>query len=136
MQPPNQQGAQIDELAICYTTFNSMRTIERSLESALTLSNRIVVVDSGSTDGTLELCRDRGAEVVHRDWTNPTEQKAFAMSFCTEQAWTLLLDSDETVLEDLADSIRSSMANASPDESGFELNRVTWLDGRALRHAF
>lgn len=126
----------IDGLAVCYTAFNSMRTMERSLESALRLSSHVVVVDSGSTDGTIEHCRSLGVEPVHRDWTNPTEQKAFAMSFCSESTWLLLLDSDETVLDDLAPAIRAALAEAGPDDAGFELNRRTWFDGRPLRHAF
>ena len=68
-------------------------------------TRKVFVVDSGSTDGTIELCRDHGIETIHRDWTNPTEQKAFAMSFCKERPWVLLLDSDETVLEDHAGNL-------------------------------
>ena len=126
----------IDELAICYTTFNSMRTLERSLAGALRLTRSIYVVDSGSTDGTIEFCRDHGIEPVHRDWTNTVEQKRFIMSFAAGHAWTLLLDSDESVDDDLAESIRSSIPGAGPEISGFDLNRVTWIHGRPLRHTF
>jgi glycosyltransferase involved in cell wall biosynthesis len=134
--PSNHETGTVEGLAICYTAFNSMRTIKRSLESALALSDHVVVVDSGSTDGTIDLCRDHGIETIHRDWTNPTEQKAFAMSFCKERPWVLLLDSDETVLEDLAPAIRKAIEEAGPEDTGFEMNRRTWFDGRPLRHAF
>ena len=126
----------IEGLAVCYTAFNSMRTMERSLDAAQRLSSRVVVVDSGSTDGTIELCRARGIDPVHRDWTNPTEQKAFAMTFCSDATWLLLLDSDETVLDDLESEIRGALGKAGPEDTGFELNRRTWFDGQPLRHAF
>ena len=130
------KNSPVPGLAICYTCFNSMRTIERSLRSALNLSGRIVAVDSGSTDGTKELCRELGVEVVHRDWTNPTEQKSFGMSLCADSPWTLVLDSDETIQDDLAESIRNAIVNAGPDDSGFSMNRMTWLHGKPLRHTF
>lgn len=136
MSPTNPAAGPVDGLAICYTAFNSMRTLERSLDASLALSGRVVVVDSGSTDGTLELCRERGVETVHRDWTTMAEQRAFAMSRCLDHPWVLVLDSDETVLDDLAGSIRTALADAPDDVSGYTFNRMTWLHGRPLRHAF
>jgi hypothetical protein len=126
----------IDGLTVCYTTFNSMRTFEPSLNAALALAKHIVVVDSGSTDGTKELCVAHGITPIHRDWTTPVEQKTFAMSLCTQSPWILLLDSDETILEDLAHNIRAAIETATPQTNGFEVNRVTWLDGRPLMHTF
>lgn len=108
----------------------------RSLPRALRLSSRVIAVDSGSTDGTVEYCRELGVEVVHRDWTTMAEQRAFAMSLCSDSAWTLVLDSDESIEDDLASSIRTQLANATNDVSGFEMNRVTWLHGRPLCHTF
>ena len=56
------------DLAVVVTTFNSMRTIERCLSSVGGLAKDIYVVDSGSTDGTVELCKEQGAHVVHQAW--------------------------------------------------------------------
>jgi glycosyltransferase involved in cell wall biosynthesis len=137
-QMPSQEMPQtpIEGLAVCFTTFNSMKTFPSSLDAARMLSRQIVVVDSGSTDGTIEFCRDHGVNPQHRDWTTPTEQKGFAMSLCADAEWTLLLDSDETILEELGKSIRSNLAGADRTCTGFELNRMTWLDSKPLRHAF
>ena len=126
----------IDELAICYTCFNSMRTLRRSLAAACSLSKRIVAVDSGSTDGTLELLGEHSVEVHHRDWTTTVEQKTFAMGHCAQSKWTLLLDSDETVNDDLAQAIRAAISTATDEDSGFEFNRQTWFAGKPLRHTF
>ncbi|MDG2021184.1 MAG: glycosyltransferase family 2 protein [Phycisphaerales bacterium] len=136
MNPQDQHGSREDDLAVCFTTFNSMRTMPRALSAACALTKNIVVVDSGSTDGTIDLCRKHGIEPVHRDWTNPAEQKKFAMSLCSGTIWTLVLDSDEVVTEDLASEIRRAIADASEDDTGFEMNRVSWLHGRPLRNAF
>ena len=111
-----------------------MRTFEPSLNAALALAKHIVVVDSGSTDGTKELCVAHGITPIHRDWTTPVEQKTFAMSLCTQSPWILLLDSDETILEDLAHNIRAAieliMSAREPSHcrqrTQCHINKSTW----------
>ena len=130
------QPDSIPGLTVCFTCMNSMRTLATSLDSVHGLADRVVVVDSGSTDGTLELLESRGLEAVHREFTNPTEQKEFAMSLALDGEWTLLLDSDEALDERVRASIRDAVAGAPESVAGFEVNRMTWLDGRLLRHSF
>ena len=79
--------------------------MERCLAS-LAWCNEIVVVDSGSTDGTLEICARHGCRVVHRDWTGYVEQKAHALSLCS-QPWILNLDADEEVSPELRAEIQT-----------------------------
>ncbi len=136
MPEPPSQPEPVAGLVACYTCMNSMRTLPGSLDSVRGLAERVVVVDSGSTDGTLEFLREAGIQPVHRDFTNPTEQKAHAMSLAADGGWTLLLDSDESLDERACHAIREAIAACPPDVSGFELNRITWLDGRLLRHSF
>ena len=71
------------DLAVVVTTFNSKRTIERCLRSVKGLAKDIYVVDSGSTDGTIEVCKEQGAQVVHQAWQGFAKQKAFALSLAT-----------------------------------------------------
>ncbi|MEE2681848.1 MAG: glycosyltransferase family 2 protein [Planctomycetota bacterium] len=130
------QSAPIPGFTVCYTCMNSMRTLPDSLDSIQDLAERIVIVDSGSTDGTIEFLKSRGLEAVHREFTNPTEQKAFAMSLVHDGGWTLLLDSDEALDQRAIASIRTLTATAPEAVGGFEINRMTWLDGRLLRHSF
>ncbi|MDB4775669.1 hypothetical protein OAG62_00955, partial [bacterium] len=103
--------------------------------AAQALSKNIVVVDSGSTDGTIEHCRRHGVETIHRDWTTMKEQIEFVMTFCGEASWGLVLDSDEVVTDELASDIQRAIVDAGPNDTGFEMNRVNWLHGRPLRHA-
>lgn len=115
----------------------------------------MLVVDSGSTDGTIEYCRGRGCEVVHRTWEGMLAQRAFCLERAAQHAWILLLDSDESVEPTLRESIERMIrqdavrapaeANASPgtDALGseasfdaFEVNRKVFFEGGWLHYTF
>lgn len=126
----------IPDLAVALTTFNSDRTIDRVLESVRTLAANVVAVDSGSTDETVAICERHGATVIHQDWLGHVKQKQLAIDSCGTAEWILLLDSDESVQDDLADAIRTALSSGAPAADGFAINRKTWLLGAGLDHTF
>ena len=128
LQPP--------DLAVAITTQDNMRTISRALESVQGLARRVVVVDSGSTDGTIEVCRSLGAEVVHRAWDGPTSQKQFAVDLCESSRWVLLLDSDESLEADLRQAIDDAVRANDGRYVGYEINRKVWFLGGWLHYTF
>lgn len=104
--------------------------IEPCLKS-VAFVDEIVVVDSGSTDATLEIARKYGARVVHQDWLGYGPQKQFAV----EQArhdWVLCLDADERVGDALRVGIEKEV-RASRFKA-FEMPRCNRFMGRWLRH--
>ena len=121
-------------LALVVTTHNSIRTISRCLESVGGLANKIYVVDSGSTDGTVEVCRKLGAEVVHKSWQGFAKQKEFAISLAQTEEWVLLLDSDESLEPSLKQGLRQAISNASPTTRAIEINRKMWYVGGWINH--
>ena len=123
-------------LAVAITTKNNLRTIRECLESVKGLADKICVVDSGSTDGTVEICREMGAEVVYREWPGPVAQKQYAMDRCADYAWVLNLDSDEMLDAELARSVRDAVLTAGPEIAGFSFNRKVWFRGQWLHHVF
>lgn len=86
---------------------NEEKNLARALESVKDFA-QIVVVDSGSTDATLEIARRYTDQVLHQDWLGYSKQKAFALSRCT-QDWVLNIDADEELTSDLREELRKIM---------------------------
>jgi glycosyltransferase involved in cell wall biosynthesis len=98
---------------------------------SVAFADELVVVDSGSSDGTVELARARGARVVHQDWLGFGKQKQFAV----EQArndWVLSIDSDERVTAELRASMEKALA--APQFRAYQFPRCNRFMGRYLRH--
>lgn len=112
-------------------TLNESRNIRECLAS-LTWANEILVVDSGSTDGTPDLARAAGATVITRDWPGYAAQKDYAAEQATHD-WILSVDADERVTPELAQEILRTLEEPS-DRVGFRIPRITFHLGRWIRH--
>lgn len=106
--------------------------IGRLLESAR-FADAVIVVDSGSTDGTQALCRRMGATVIHHPWPGYAAQKQFAMERAASE-WILNLDADEAVSPELAAEIRSAVNRAEASTAAFDMPRLSRYLGRWIRH--
>lgn len=87
--------------------------IGRLLESCKEF-DEIIIVDSGSTDKTLEIAGEYDVKIVHNDWQGYAKQKAFAMSLCTNE-WVLNLDADEELTQPLKDKFVEVMREGKYD---------------------
>jgi glycosyltransferase involved in cell wall biosynthesis len=110
---------------------NEERAIGPCLES-LAWCDEIVVVDSGSTDRTLEIVRKHATRVLHRDWTGYVDQKNHALE-ATAGAWILCLDADERCTPALREAIEAALP-AAADCAGFEVRRHVFYLGRWIDH--
>jgi glycosyltransferase involved in cell wall biosynthesis len=109
----------------CYIrTKNEARLIADVVRAALQVAREVVVVDSGSTDGTPELARAAGASVHHVDWQGTGRQKRAAEALCTHP-WRLDLDADEVVTPALAEEIARLFAAGEPPAPVYGLRLVT-----------
>jgi glycosyltransferase involved in cell wall biosynthesis len=92
-------------ISVTVRTFNEEKNIRECLES-LSWADELVVVDSGSTDGTVELAKEMGCEVASRGWTNYADQFAWALEHLPfETPWVMRLDADERLTPELVDEL-------------------------------
>jgi glycosyltransferase involved in cell wall biosynthesis len=119
-------------LCVVYTAKNSTRTLPRSIAAVREIADRIVVVDSGSMDGTQDACRALGAEVVHQEWLGFARQKQHAIDLAADAEFVLLLDSDEIPDARLIDSIRGVIQSPG-SAKGWWIDRRYWFGGDYVR---
>src|SRR5258705_2751557 len=97
-------------ISILLPTFNSAATVRETLES-VKWADEILVVDSFSTDRTLEICREYGARIIQHEYLNSARQKNWAAPQCRND-WVLQIDTDEILesgtREEIEDALRSS----------------------------
>lgn len=114
---------------------NNAHTLGRTLESVRGLAREIVAVDSGSTDGTLQLLRDHGARIVETDWSGYVKTKQLALELCT-QPWALSLDSDESLTPTLREAIERLDLSLEDGPTGYRVNRKVFYAGRYFEHTW
>jgi len=112
---------------ICYDEEEGIRAALESVKWC----DEIVVVDSFSTDRTVEICREYTDRIFQRAWPGFVEQKAFALEQ-TRCAWVLNLDADERVSPELRREIESVLRR--PDADGYFIPRLVFYLGRWWRH--
>ncbi len=116
-------------------TLNEERNLPRALES-LTCVDEVVVVDSGSTDRTLEIARRYGARVVSNSWPGYAAQKNFAAAEAAHD-WILSLDADEALSETLAAEIQQVRCGgaAALEAAGYCFPRLAQYLGQWILHS-
>jgi len=119
-------------LSVVIITRNEEANLGRTLESVAWAEERIVL-DSGSTDGTLNLARRHGAKVYQEAWQGYARQKnsAIAKASCE---WVLSLDADEEVSPELASNIKGVINSPEPNVAGYAMARRNFFLGRWIRH--
>ena len=124
-------------LDVLIITKNEEANIGHCLEAIVGWTNRIFVVDSGSTDRTEEIVRGHGAEFVHQDWLGYAAQKNHALETLPfESDWILIVDADEVITPKLRAEIEAVCTRnvAEVPEAGFYLNRRLVFMDRPIRH--
>lgn len=105
------------KLSVFIITLNEERIIEECLKK-LDWVDEIIVVDSGSTDQTVEICKKYNAKVQYNTFEGFGSQKQFALDQ-TSNDWVLSLDADEVLTDDLINEMKAALHNESHDFQGF-----------------
>ncbi len=118
-------------LSAVIITFNEERNLGRCLESLKGIADEIVIVDSNSTDRTLEIAKAHNATVFQHAFAGYGEQKNYATSVATHD-WIISLDADEALTPELARSILEMKEN--PTFSVYQVPRLTNYCGKWIKH--
>ena len=122
------------KLTVIIPCKNERLNIRPCMVSAKLVADELIVSDSGSTDGTLDIIRDvGGARLIEREYINSGNFKNWAIPQATHE-WVLILDSDERVTPELASEI-NTLLTTGPRHDGYEIYRANYFLGHRIRHA-
>lgn len=111
-------------LSIVILTKNEENDIEAAIRNAWQCADEVLVVDSGSTDRTVELAKKNGARVVYRAWNDDfAAQRNFALTQA-EADWVLYLDADERMNDELARAVKKVVSANSSEAGGKKQYRM------------
>ncbi len=116
-------------LSVAIVAKNEEKTIGMCIESVKAIADEIIVVDSGSTDRTVEIAKSLGAKVFFREWTDYVDQVNYTLTLCSGN-WILVLDADEVIDKRLVESINKALKNG--DYDCYRLNRKIYYLGKFL----
>jgi hypothetical protein len=119
-------------LSVAIIAKNEAHNLPACLAS-VRFADQIVVVDSGSTDGTADIARNFGCQVYNEPWRGFSAQKQFAIDQCTHP-WVLLLDADERVPALTASAMKDIVDSESGEAAGYSFPRKNFFQGRWIRH--
>ena len=124
-------------LSVVLITHNEEANIGRTLRSAASLvgggAGEIIVVDSGSTDRTVEIARSLGANVFQEDWKGFATQKNSAIGKAAGN-WILSLDADEELSPEAQHFVQQFLSRPSSQPDGVLFSRRNYFLGRWIRH--
>ena len=118
------------KVSVTVITLNEAEHIGAAIDSAA-WADEIVVVDSGSTDGTADIARAKGVTVFTREWSGYVDQKNYAAERVSHD-WIFSLDADERIPPELAAEVRA-LLSSEPSKRGYRVPRITFHLGRWIR---
>jgi len=119
------------KISACVMTLNEERNIRRCLES-LTWCDEIVVIDSGSTDRTVEICKEYTERVYFNEWEGYIAQRNVCRDYALNN-WVLVMDADEEISDPLRDEIQAVFSH-EVHYHGFQFPRMVFYLGKWIRH--
>lgn len=125
----------MQDISVIILTFNEEKHIARCIKSLSTFTDKVFIVDSGSTDKTVEIAENLGAKVAVNQWINYATQFNFGIEhnpFKTK--WLMRMDSDEYVLPELSDEINQKLSTIAEETSGMYIKRRVIFFEKWIKH--
>ena len=125
----------MQDISVIILTFNEEKHIARCINSLITFTDKIFIIDSGSTDKTVEIAENLGTKVAVNPWINYATQFNFGIEnnpFKT--TWLMRMDADEYVLPELSNEINQKISETPQEISGIYIKRRVLFFDKWIRH--
>lgn len=135
--PLPRPGAKKNNIEIIFTVKNEQMNLPFSIPAVKDWADKVWVVDSESTDRTLEIAADHGCGIRVQPWLGFAGQKNWAIdNLPVESDWVMIVDGDEVILPELRDEILKLTARPVDEvpEAAFYINRYFIFLGKRIRH--
>lgn len=122
-------------ISVIILTRNEESNLCPCLASLQRLNAEIFIVDSGSTDKTIEIANKAGCHVFEHPFENQAQQINWALKHLSIQTpWIMRLDADECLTSELVEELKQALPNTPEDISGYQVKRRVFFMGRWIRH--
>jgi glycosyltransferase involved in cell wall biosynthesis len=122
-------------VAVIILTYNESLHLPRALSHVQGFAQEVFVIDSFSTDTTVDIARSYGARVLQHPFQNQAKQFQWALDHAPVTAeWVMRLDADEVIEADLSQEIVARLPGLNSDVTGVYLNRKTIFQDKFIRH--
>lgn len=130
-------GRSASLITVIILTHNEELHLGRCIRSLRSFATRIVIVDSGSTDRTLEIAAGFGADVFQKPWINYADQFQWAIDHTDiKTEWTMRMDADEYLLPELEAEISGKLSGIPPDVTGLFINRRLYFMDKWIKRGY
>ena len=119
------------KLSVGLIVNNEERILGKTLDAIKDLADEIIIIDSGSTDSTIEIAKSKGAKVFLEEWKGFGPQKNSVIEKCSGE-WILLIDADEVVSPELKEKIKEIIEKN--ENKVYEINRCSVCFGKELKY--
>lgn len=122
-------------ISVIILTFNEEANLAICLDSLKKLNAEIFIVDSGSSDDTLEIAKEYGCQIFYNPWQNYAEQLNWALkNIPIKTPWTMRLDADERLMPELVNELKRVLATTPENITGYQVKRRVFFMGKWIRH--
>ena len=123
------------DLTVMILSYNEINNIGHAIDNVKGWAKDIVVLDSGSQDGTIELVRDKGCRVYHRDFDDFSRQRKYLLNdIPVETKWVFVLDADEYLTSELKNEIEVELSN--PKYNAYTMKRRFYWMGEWVKRGY